>query len=681
MAKNTMGKILGSLTALLIALLLPEGYANAQNATAYTYTISVGGEWVRTQDAYLAGAILFKDVDLKKPEDIFIDSGKIYVADTGGGRIAIMDRKNAAISFAGEEILEAPTGVWVDNAGNMLIADSGLEKVVLLSPDGKKILKSYARPDSPVFGTNTSYKPRKAVSDKRGNIYIVSEGTYDGIIQLSREGEFLGYFGANITPFSPLDAMQNILFTEEQKAKLFARIPKTFYNIAIDSKGMIYSITQSIKGEAVKKHNVSGANILYEFGKVVDEENFVDIDIGVYGQIYAVSETGLVYEYDSTGSIIFSFGGRAISTERNGLFTVASGVAADENNCIYVLDKERGIVQVYFPTSFAEIIHEAMQLYENGKYVESRELWEEILRLSGISRIAHNGLGKAYFQAGDYEKAAMHFYIAQNRKDYSDAFWEIRNMWLQENAGKIIVIAILLIIVLKGLKQLDRRFGIFDPLRHTAGHLVQNRLIADVIYLKNIIKHPIDSFYYIRRDQNGSVPSATIIYILALVVFTADYLFRGFMFNVRDARETTYFYVAVLFLMPCALWVAGNYMVSSINEGEGRLKDVYCFTAYSFAPLILFMPFVVLLTYVATLNEGFVIQFSRLIIWIWCGVLLFIGIKQIHDYDIRDVFKNIFLTFFFMFMAVLAFSIIYMLWDQGIEFVYSVAKEVAYRVR
>lgn len=654
--------------------------AFAQNATAYTYTVSVDGYWVRTQDAYLAGTLLLKDMGVKKPEDLYITNEKLYVADTGGKRIVVMDRKTGAVTYVGEDVLSAPTGVFVNNDGNLLVADNGLGKVALMSVDGK-VLQWFERPDSPIFGQKTTYKPRKAVSDKKGNIYIISEGSYDGIIQLSREGEFLGYFGANQTVVSPLEAIQDLLFTDQQKSQLFNRIPKTFYNIAIDQKGMVYSITQSLRGAAIKKHNVSGSNILYSSGKMLDEQNFVDIAVGRYGQIYTITETGLIYEYDSTGQLVFSFGGRAISSERNGLFTVASGITVDENDNVYVLDRERGVVQVFYPTAFAQATHQAISLYENGRYEESKAIWQEILRVSGISRMAHNGMGKGYFQAGDYEKAAMHFKIARNQEDYSQAYWEIRNQWLQKNAGWILIGLVLLLLLRKAVQRMDKKHNILAPVRFAGRWLKGHRWVEDVLFIKNFIRHPIDSFYDIRKDKKGSVLSASIIYFLALVVFTADYLFRGFILNPRDASEVSYLYVMILFLAPCTLWVAGNYMVSSINEGEGRLKDVYIATAYSFAPMILFMPLVTLLSYVITLNEEFIISFSTMGIWIWCAVAMFLGLKEIHDYEVWDVIKNILLTLFFMFIVILALSIIYMLWDQGAEFIYSIVKEVAYRVQ
>lgn len=665
-------------TAVLLIFALPL-QAFADNATAYTYTISEEGNWIRTQDAYLVGSILFKNSELSNPEDIFIKNNKIYIADTGNSRILVLDMATGETLSLGDALLDMPTGVYVDDDGNILVADYGLDSVVKMSQDGQ-LIKKYERPSSILFGENASYKPRKVVSDKKGNIYVVSEGSYDGIIQLSKEGEFLGYFGGNKVFVSFADFLENMLFTEKQKAQLFNKIPSTFYNIAVNKKGLVYSVTQGQKGNAIKKHSVSGKNILKRAGKMIDEINFVDLTVGAHDQIYAVTETGLIYEYDSEGDVLFSFGGRAISTERNGLFTVASGIAVDDSDNVYVLDKERGIVHVFYPTSFATMTHDALVLFENGKYLESKDIWAEILKLSGNSRIANNGMGKGYFQAGEYTLAAKYFKIANNKNDYSYAYWEIRNNWLQKNAGITLIGAFILWFIVDIAKYANKRWHLFDNFRKFNKHVMAIKLIEDLAYVFNFIKHPADSFYYLRYEGKGSVLAATIIYLIAFAVFTANYLFRGFIFNTADARMVSYMYVLVIFFVPIALWIIGNYLISSINEGKGRFRDVYCATAYSFAPFILFMPIVVALSYIATLNEAFLIQFSTIIIWAWTAVMAFIGVREIHNYEPSEALKNILITLFFMFVVVIVISIVYMLANEAVNFIYTIIKEVAYHL-
>ena len=653
-------------------------YAKAQNATAFTYTISEGGQWIRTQDAYLPVRVLFNDSGLSKPEDIYIHDEKIYIADTGNGRILVNTLEGEHIITIGEGILESPTSVHVNVNGQILVADHALSKVALFTGTGE-LLKWFDRPESLLFGQDADFIPRKAVMNPRGNVFVVGEGSYNGMIHLSGQGEFLGFFGTNLVALTPLEAIQNALFTDAQRARLFHRIPKTFANVTLDEDGRVYSVTQAVSGDAIKRHSVSGRNLLYSMGDMADEANFVDMTVGDLGKIYAVTETGLIYIYDSDGNLIFSFGGRAISDERSGLFTVASGIAIDNNEAIYVLDMERGNVQVFLPTSFAQLTYQAIGLFENGEYYDGIEIWDEVLRLGGRTRIAHYGMGRSYIQLGMFEQASSSFYLAQNRMYFSQAFWEIRNVWLQRNSGNLI----LLFLSSYGFFLLSKKALKKETLLLCMKKSINSALykfFSDVLFLFRFIKSPVQSFYFLRIDARGSVISATAIYLLGLTVFTFDYLFRGFLFNMRYDANMSVLYVFALFMLPILLWVICNYLASAINEGEGRLKDIYNSVAYSLAPFILFMPIVTALSHVATFNESFAIDFSGLIIYVWTALLIFIGTKEIHNYETRDTFKNMAITLLFMFIAVILYSILYMLWDQILIFLFEIVKEAVNRV-
>lgn len=64
----------------------------------------------------------------------------------------------------------------------------------------------------------------------------------------------------------------------------------------------------------------------------------------------------------------FSLSARATS-DRSGHFTNAVAIDVDEAGNIYILDKERAYVQLFFPTEFANATHEALY---NRKTVPTR---------------------------------------------------------------------------------------------------------------------------------------------------------------------------------------------------------------------------------------------------------------------------------------------------------------------
>lgn len=661
----------GRAAAALMAAVLAVGMlpVSAQNATSYTYTISSDSDWVRTQDAYLTGNILLKDQQLNQPSGLFIQGGKLYVADTGNGRIVVYDLKTGACSSVGQGVLNSPTGVYVMADGTLYVADNGANAVFKMSPEGK-VLKTYGRPKTATFGQQTQYSPYKVAVNRYGILYIVSQGSYDGMIQLNQAGDFLGYFGYNNNPMTVTDYLEDRFFTQAQKSQLFNRVPYSFESLAMDSKGIVYTVTQSAKGNALKKHDLSGTDLFPS--DMNDETNFVDVALGPDGQIYTVTETGLLFEYDADGNLLFSLGGLAASTERAGLFTRVSAAAADGRGRIYVLDQERGFVQTFCPTEYADAVHTAMRDYNNGLYAQSEREWEQISQVSGSLQFVENGIADSLFQQQEYGAAAVHYKAAENRKGYSDAYWQIRN----EATAKALpwvtagVIALLLWVFIR------KRLRGKTP--EAAGPVPP--YAEDFLLVGRVLKHPIDSFYDIRREGKGHVGTATLLYLSTYLVFVCNFILRGFVVSFNTPQNTSPLYVTLLYFAPVALFIGCNFFVGEINESEGRLRDVYVATAYVFAPFLTVTPFLIVLSHFMTLNESRILNLATFAVYAWVFVLLIISIKEIHAYELRGVFKNLLLTAFFMAVVILAVSLVGMFWDQLIKFVTAVLKEVKYRV-
>ena len=245
-----------------------------------------------TQDAYLTGDALFLDDPLLMPEDLYYTDGRLYVADTGNGRIVCLNLETGARREIGEGILQNPSGVFVTAEGEIYVADSDLCEVVVLTESGE-VVRRYGRPDSTAFGANAQYQPTKVAVSDAGIVYVISSGSFDGVIQLDPSGEFLGYYGYNTVPMTATEILQNLIFTDAQKARLFNKIPLAFYNLAMDEKGLCYTITQRTWTSPLKKHNIAGVNILMENSLGGD---LADVCNGPDGLIFSVSESGFIYE-------------------------------------------------------------------------------------------------------------------------------------------------------------------------------------------------------------------------------------------------------------------------------------------------------------------------------------------------------------------------------------------------
>ena len=189
-----------------------------------------------------------------------------------------------------------------------------------------------------------------------------------------------------------------------------------------------------------------------------------------------------------------------------------------------------------------------------------------------------------------------------------------------------------------------------------------------------MLKHPIDAIYYLKIGKRGSLLSAGIMIIVTFIIYMADILGRGFIFNQNSLSTLSPMLLSAIFFIILGLFIGGNYMVSTINDGEGTIKNIFVSVAYSMVPYMIMAPIAIVLSYVLTQNEAFLIT----LVW-YIGILL--SILNVHNYTFKQTVKNVLLTLFFAIVALILVAILYLVWDKFIEFIGEVISEVEYRVQ
>jgi len=292
--------------------------------------------------------------------------------------------------------------------------------------------------------------------------------------------------------------------------------------------------------------------------------------------------------------------------------------------------------------------------------------WEEVLRLHSAFPLAHYSIGQAMFLREDFHEARHRFYLAGSHIGYSEAFWEIRSIWLAENSTSIVVGIIAFFMLLT----ITKRRGLKIPFPNTV-------IFRELAHAKKMLTNPADAYYEIRFHGKASVMSATVMYGGLIVAFFISAIATSFIFSWNVPFDILP--LTGIFILVVALFVVVNFLVATINEGEGSFRNVYIGTAYAATPFILLAIPITLISHVLTLSEAFVYQFLFYVAVGWSLVLQFIMIKEIHDYEIRDVIKNILLTLFAASIIALVVFVQYLLLGQVVEFVQGLFMEVGIR--
>lgn len=358
-----------------------------------------------------------------------------------------------------------PTGVFVDEDDMIYVADNSNDRVVAFFYDVDangvgygKLVNVYTRPDADVYDANTTFNPSKVLVDAAKNVYICIKTITKGAVVFSKEGEFNGYFGANrveATADVLLNAFWKLIFNREQIKKMKRNVPVEISNFDIDPDNFIYTVTESKNAETdvIKKLNSAGTNIFtnlgysdYTFGDYLTKyyrgktysSRITDVEVGEAGTINLLDlETGRVFQYDNECNLLFIFGGKG---SQKGTFTIVNAVESFGTN-VYVLDGRKCNITCFKQTEFGTIVHEAISLFNKGKYEEARGPWEEALRRDSNYWLAYIGLGNAYLNEGKYEEA-MDYFMYNSKTGYNDAFKGWRMDFVRDNFTTIAVILI-----------------------------------------------------------------------------------------------------------------------------------------------------------------------------------------------------------------------------------------------
>jgi tetratricopeptide (TPR) repeat protein len=491
---------------------------------------------------------------------------------------------------------------------------------------------------------------------------------------MNTNGNFIGYFGANMAEMSLEMILRRAFLTQEQLAQFIRNEAASPSNVAIDHQSLVYTITAgTTRDKAIRKFTVSGKNLIE---RVFGSRTFRDIHVSPHGLMLAVDSTGAIYEYDLNGSLLFMFGGQDRGDQRLGLLSNPSSIERVGDN-IYVLDKDKNAIITYRVTDFAKTMHDGVRLYTEGFYAEAQPYFEEVLNYNGLVLTAYLAIANAHFKAGDYVRALEAFRNAEDRDGYSETFWELRNAVLQESLANALGLLFGGWIVMSIFTRVERRYRWLDPLRRFRQHLLKIRLVDDFAFMFRFIRQPADSFYYIKQDLRGSVLFAALLYLWVLIVRILTLYLTGFVFNPFAALwqiqvETEITYTLGLLL----LWNVANYLVATISDGEGRLRHVFVGSAYCLFPYALFALPIALLSNLLTLNEVFLYTFSSQLMLLWVGVMLVIMVKEVHNYSVNETIRTLLLTLFTMAMFLLTAYILYVLFNQLYEFVQAVVQEV-----
>ena len=359
--------------------------------------------------------------------------------------------------------LNNPQGICVDKNGRIYICDTDNRRVIHMASDYTDIVyytEEMARMEEKLLDAKYNFTPSKIGISNTGMMYILNSSNYKGFYTVNKDGVFCGFVGATKVTASVTEVLVNIFGNASQKQRIANKQPAPATNLYVVDN-MIYSVVAPSSTESnpkrIMKVNIVGSDLFpsgdYSISSYSVEEqkrimtNYVDICVDDYGIVTVLDEElGYIVQLNQLGEIIACFGGKS---NRQGEFLVPTALDINPvNDRIYVADSLKGNIQVFEPTKFINLVHEASDMYFEGLYADAVSLWESVAAIDETYDLAHVGIAESLYGDGYNLQAMKKFEYAWNYDGYDKAFADFRLGLFRYYFAPIVLSLLALVILL-----------------------------------------------------------------------------------------------------------------------------------------------------------------------------------------------------------------------------------------
>jgi len=194
------------------------------------------------------------------------------------------------------------------------------------------------------------------------------------------------------------------------------------------------------------------------------------------------------------------------------------------------------------------------------------------------------------------------------------------------------------------------------------------------------LTHPIDGFWDLTHEKRGSYSAATTILVLAIAAYVIRLRYTSFIFIQVYWEDLNIFMYIASVLLPFILFVVGNWALTTLFDGKGRLGQVYIATCYAITPYPLIQFPLMFLSNFITVDESEFYSAMYVISIIWVLFIGILGMSQVHEYGFGKNFLFLIATVFAMLVMIFLLMLFFSMVSKGVAYFISLTKEMLYRL-
>lgn len=194
-----------------------------------------------------------------------------------------------------------------------------------------------------------------------------------------------------------------------------------------------------------------------------------------------------------------------------------------------------------------------------------------------------------------------------------------------------------------------------------------------------VAKHPFEGFEDVRWKKAYNSKVALVIVLSFFIVNVCQNLMTGFIHQTHFEKVFNVVPIFSSSVLLFFIWVVGNWSLCTLFDGEGKMQEIMCVSAYSLVPYIISQVLYILASRILTRQDGTILVLINYIGLVWSVVLIISAMKAVHQYTMPKTLLAILFTIVAMVIIILVMILLVALFQQVVMFGYSVFTELMYR--
>ena len=199
-------------------------------------------------------------------------------------------------------------------------------------------------------------------------------------------------------------------------------------------------------------------------------------------------------------------------------------------------------------------------------------------------------------------------------------------------------------------------------------------------HCKYTVFHPISGFEEVKWNDKGSVVISVVVLFLFFLINVLQAQMTGFSFNSNNPDKISMISIFAISVGGVALWFVANWAMSSLMNGEGKLRQIWVVTCYALIPYVVFTALFIIASNFASLEMGVFLYLLYAFGIAWSCIMMFFGMYQIHQLDFKGTVANVFLTIVGIAIMLFIMVLLYSLFQQMYTFLYTIFSEIMFRI-